>query len=129
MQRPDFGIGKFFLIKWTDERKAYIRHLAAQGLSASQIAVDIGLDAKSGPRINMACRKFGIKLTAKGGRRPQRPPPITVEIAENHVPTLGALASKYHLAKVDVARQLLAAMFDQGEAFCDNLLDLARDDS
>lgn len=129
MERPDFGIGKFFLIKWTEPRKAYVRSLAAQGLSASQIAVDIGLDAKQGPRINVACRKFGIKLTAKGGRRPQRPPPITIELDETFVPALDVLARKYEIAKVDVARQLVAAMFGQGEAFLDNLLDLARDDN
>lgn len=128
MQRPDFGIGKLFVIRWTEPRKAYVRHLAGRGFSAAEIAVDIGLEASQGPRISMACRKFGIRLHGRGGRKPQRMPPITVQIAETNIPVLDVLSTKYGLPKVDVARRLTAAMFEQGEAFLDNLLDLSRSD-
>jgi hypothetical protein len=128
MDKPDFGIGKYYATKWTPERLAYVRHLAAQGYSAAQIAEDIFGTVRNGERIAMACRKHGIKLNGRPGRKPHVARPIVIEIPERFVPTISALADRYKLEKTDVMHQLLAAMFGQGEAFLDNLLDLAADE-
>jgi hypothetical protein len=128
MDKPDFGIGKYYATKWTPERLAYVRHLAERGLSAAQIAQEIFGSVAKGERIAVACRKNGIKLNGRPGRRPHVARPVVIEIPDRYMPTLGALAERYKLNKTDVMHQLLAAMFGQGEAFLDNLLDLAGDE-
>jgi hypothetical protein len=124
MEKPDFGIGKLYTIKWTAPRIAYLRHLAAQRMSATEIAIDIGLDVNSSKRITEACRKHGIKLRGRPGRRAHRPHPILIEIPEGSIPVLDRLGAKHGMSKADVARALLAAIFAESEIFLDNLLDL-----
>lgn len=128
MDKPDFGIGSYYATKWTPERLAYVRQLAEQGFSAAQIAEDIFGTVAKGERIACACRKHGIKLHGRPGRPPHRQRPIVIEIPDRFMPSLDKLATRYKLNKADVANQLLAAVFGQGEAFLDNLLDLAGDE-
>jgi hypothetical protein len=128
MDKPDFGIGSYYVTKWTPERLAYVRHLAAQGYSAAQIAEDIFGTVAKGERIANACRKNGIKLNGRPGRPPHRARPVVIEVPERFIPTLTKLAVRCKLDRADVMNQLLVAMFEQGEAFLDNLLDLAADE-
>lgn len=128
MDRPDFGIGKYYAVRWTDERIAYLRFCAEERkMSASAIAVDIGLDVRNAPRIREACGRHGIKLEARGGRPPHRARPILLEIPDAYIPALERLSIKHKLSKADAARRLLAAIFEQGEDFLANLLDLTGD--
>jgi hypothetical protein len=125
MDRPDFGLGSYFHIKWTPERVAYVRHCATElKMSAAAIAKDIGLDARGGPRIANACKVHGIRLQGKGGRPPRRTPPILLEIPLDYLPTLERLGIKHKRSRVEITSLLLEAMFSQGETFLENLLDL-----
>jgi hypothetical protein len=124
VQKPDFGIGKLFAIKWTTERVSYLRYLAEQKLSAADIAVDIGLGKAGASRVAEAARTNGIKLQGKPGRRPAKPLPLLVGVPAEFVPALERLGAKYRRTPADIAQALIAAIFDQGETFLDNLLDL-----
>ena len=93
-------------------------------MSAAQIAFDIGIGVRGASRIKEAARANGIKLRGKPGRRPMRSRTIEIKIGAEYTPMLERLAAKHRLTPIDTARALIAAVFDQGETFVDNMLDL-----
>lgn len=125
MDRPDFGIGKLFAIRWTKPRLAYVKHWAEQGLSAAEIALKIDENGSvKGSAVSAACQRNGIRLQGRGGRPPHRPKPISIVIDERYHQTLGAVGVRHNLTKAEVADRVLGAAVEQGEGFIENLLDL-----
>lgn len=126
MDRPDFGLGQGgrYVIQWTEPRLAYVRHCAGLKMSAADIAEDIGLRRTQGPRIQMACRTHGIRLSAKGGRPTRKARSYKVFVPPQFAPLIQRIADRLALPSEDVANRLVAAMFEQGEAFVENMLDL-----
>jgi hypothetical protein len=125
MLKPDFGQVDV-RIDWTDDRVAYVRHLAEQGMSASAIAVDIGLSANHAPRIFELCKRHDIRLTGRGGRPRQDAPVVVYRVAihARNAEILDRLAKRHSLYAGRVAEILLNAAFETGEPFCENLMDL-----
>lgn len=62
-----FGVSAF----WTDEKVARMRELAAQRISASQIALAIGARTKN--MVAGKCRRVGIQLCGDSPRQPLKP--------------------------------------------------------
>lgn len=125
MLKPDFGIGPggLHVIKWTPERKAYLAFCAQQGLSASAIAVHLGLLERQGPRISEACRRFGIKLRGVPGRTVGATSYTHVLISEPHLKILRRMAIERKVRPHDVLANIVRLVFEQGETFLANLLD------
>lgn len=124
MDKPDFGIDRLHVIQWTPPRLDYLRHLAEQGKSASEIAVLIGLEASQHSRISAACARFDIQLNGRRGRRPSPMHYLRgVRISTAHRDLLVGLAKKRGSNHDDLITQLIACACEQGETFIANLLD------
>lgn len=126
MLKPDFGrVDR--RIEWTDDRIAWVRHLAeGNNMTAREIAVDIGLAADQAPRIFEICKRRDIALTGQGGR-PKKAGDATVfsvAVKGSNADILARLAKRHSLYPGKIAELLLNASFEQGEPFCENMLDL-----
>jgi hypothetical protein len=125
MDKPDFGMGagRHFLIKWDEQRVTYVRKLAGEGKSASQIAIDIGLKSWQGPRIAAVCKRFNIALNGRAGRPAGATHFARVEIGKAHRAMLKRLAARHDCPPHVMLTRLVDAMLEQGETFAINLLD------
>lgn len=124
MDKPDFGIGRLHVIRWTQPLLDHIRGLAEQRKSASEIAVLIGLDASQHSRISAVCARFDIKLNGRRGRRPSPMHYLRgVRVSTAHRDLLVNLARKRNSNHDDLITQLIACACEQGETFIANLLD------
>ncbi|WP_456722145.1 hypothetical protein [Bradyrhizobium sp. USDA 4350] len=96
-------------------------------MTAIEIALDIGLAANQAPRIYELCKRCNIALSGQGGR-PKRDPGAAavyqVAIGGHNAGLLARLAKRHSLHPGRVAEVLLNAVFETGEPFCENLLDL-----
>jgi hypothetical protein len=124
MDRPDFGLGQggLYVIRWTERRLDYLRHCAERRMSAADIAEDIGLQRSQGPRIQMACKVYGIKLSAKGGRPARRDRIYKIFIPPQYAPMIQRIADRLAMPSEDVANRLVASLFQKGDTFVENLL-------
>lgn len=126
MLKPDFG-NVDRRIEWNADRIAWVRHLAGQQRTAIEIAVDIGLAANQAPRIYELCKRCNIALTGQGGR-PKRDDDAAVvyrvAIKGSNSALLARIAKRHGIYPGRVAEILLNAVFETGEPFAENLLDL-----
>jgi hypothetical protein len=126
MLKPDFGAVDR-RIDWNDERIAWVRYLAEdQKMTAREIALEIGLSANQAPRIFELCKRCKIELSGQGGR-PRTAGEVrvySVAISGSHTPLLARLAKRHSRQPGRIAEMLLNAVFETGEPFCENLLDL-----
>lgn len=128
MQKPDFGIGKLLTTQWTRDRIDYLKHLAGLGLSAAEISREIYGHVGKQKGIAAQCNKHGIVLRGRPGRKHSAPRPISIDIAAVHMTAIVRLAARHKLDPPSVVHRLIDAMFEQGETFVDNLLDLSAND-
>jgi hypothetical protein len=126
VDRPDFSFepGERRRILWTEERVAWVRHLAGLGKSALEIAEDVGLRRGEHDRIRSICSKEGIRLIALGGR-PKLPVnnETRINIPVAHLPMLRKLAVSRGVTHLQLTRRLVRALLEQGETLLENLLD------
>lgn len=124
MLKPDFG--DVFRIQWNSERIAWVRYLAEDlKMTAREIALDIGLAANQAPRIFELCKRCKIELPGNGRPRSAGDARVySVAIVGTHAPLLARLAKRHQLQPGRLAEMLLSAVFETGEPFCENLLDL-----
>jgi hypothetical protein len=126
MLKPEFGrLDR--RIEWTADRIAYVRHLAEdRSMTARDIAADIGLSPDQAPRIFAVCQRFDIALSGQAGRTkaPGAATVYRVAIAGGNADLLARLSKRHSLYPGKVAEILLNASFEQGEPFCENMLDL-----
>jgi hypothetical protein len=127
MLKPDFGrLDR--RIAWTPERIAYVRHLAEDhSMSANAIAANIGLAPDQVSRIFAICQRFDIALTGQAGRPKAAGAAVVyrVAISAHNAELLARLSKRHSLYPGKVAELLLNASFEQGEPFCENMLDLS----
>lgn len=122
MNKPVFKFIRGRVV-WTKPRVRYVKHLAeVHGMTARDIANDVGLPAGSHPRIYEVAKRFKIKMPGAGAVRTRRAS-ILIGIDERSSATLRALALKMKLNQRETASQLLAAALGQGLTFCENILD------
>lgn len=127
MRKPDFGkVDR--RIDWTKDRIDWVRYLAGQQKTAREIALDIGLAPNQAPRIFELCRRCDIALNGQGGRR--APPPAAdalvfrVAIRGGNIAALKRLTDRHSMHPGAFAELLVNAAIEQGETFCENMLDL-----
>jgi hypothetical protein len=126
MLKPDFGrVDR--RVEWTKERVDYIRHLAEEKkMTAREIAADIGFAEDQAPRVFAVCQRNDIALAGQAGRPKAAGTAIVyrVAIGDRNTELLARLARRHALYPGKVAEILLNAAFEQGEPFCENMLDL-----
>lgn len=125
MLKPDFGrVDR--RIEWTEGRIAWVRHLAEdKRMTAREIAQDIGLASDQAPRIFEICKRRDIALAGQAGRPKTSDAAVfRVAVSGRHSEVLARLSKRHGLIAGKVAELLLNASFEQGEAFCENMLDL-----
>jgi len=125
MSKPNFG-NVYRRIEWNDDRVAWVRHLVeGKGLTAREIALDIGLAANQAPRIFELCKRCNIQLSGQGGRPRQKAAGARVyRVGIENADILARLAARHSLDPGRIAEMILNGALATGDTFCENLLDL-----
>ncbi|RZM99939.1 hypothetical protein CWO91_34775 [Bradyrhizobium genosp. SA-3] len=127
MSKPNFG-NVDRRIEWNDDRVAWVRHLVEEkGMTAREIALDIGLAANQAPRIFELCKRCNIQLSGQGGRPRQEAAgarAYRVGVQHRNSGPLARLAARHSLDPSRIAEMILNAAIETGDTFCENLLDL-----
>ncbi|RXG93022.1 hypothetical protein [Bradyrhizobium zhanjiangense] len=125
MSKPNFG-NVDRRIQWNDDRVAWVRHLVEEkGMTAREIAIDIGLAANQAPRIFELCKRCNIQLSGQGGRPRQEAAGARIyRVGVQNADLLARLAVRHSLDPDRIAEMILNAAIETGDTFCENLLDL-----